>query len=54
MTTRDDAWAWRWTLLGAAFLIGGVVREDALALVLAFLVLAPVAEAQDGVREGES
>jgi hypothetical protein len=54
MTTRDDVWAWRWTLAGAAFLLGGVVRGDTIALLLAFIILAPVAEVQDGVREGES
>ena len=47
--TMRDVWAWRWTLLGAAFLVGGIVRDDALALLLAFVVLVPVAEVQDGV-----
>lgn len=46
---RGDLWAWRWTFLGAAFLLGGIVRDDALALGLAALVLWPVAKAQDGV-----
>jgi hypothetical protein len=30
------------------------VRGDTIALLLAFIILAPVAEVQDGVREGES
>ena len=40
---RDEIWAWRWTLLGAAFLVGGIVRDDALALLLALALPASAA-----------
>lgn len=44
MRARD---AWRETLAGACFLVGGIVRHDTLALVLAFLLCLSVARVQD-------
>ncbi len=42
---------WRWLLVGAAFLLGGIVRGDAVALVIASVVL--MREAHVGETVGE-
>lgn len=39
------AWShWRWLLAGAAFLLGGTVRNSTPELLIAFAVLAPLAK----------